>query len=219
MISLPLPKGYRLPILLLCLAVKVASANIVVNGGFEDTSPYPGQPSEIRIPTGWTMFDPDTPASVAAMCGSSNAHSGNCAGFLAGINGLASLSQFLSTTPGEQYILTFYLAAAGVPNEIVVTFGGTELLNSTNFPDQPYSVHTFNISASSASTKLEFQGSNLLGAFLLDDVSVTPVPEPSTWVAGLASVLVLKLRRRQGRRGNRRELVVPDLASPESAER
>jgi len=69
-------------------------------------------------------------------------------------------------------------------------------LSSTNFPDQPYSVHTFNISASSASTKLEFQGSNLLGAFLLDDVSVTPIPEPSTWVAGLASVLLLKLRRR-----------------------
>src|SRR5262245_5729779 len=148
MISLRLSKlCHSLPVLLLFLTVQGALANIVVNGGFEDTIPYPGQPSEVRIPTGWTMFDPDSPASVGAMCGSSDAHSGDCAGFLAGINGLASLSQLLTTTPGQEYLVTFYLAGAGIPNQIIVTFGGTELLNVTNFPDQPYSAHTFNVSA------------------------------------------------------------------------
>jgi len=179
------------------------AANIVVNGGFEDTTTFPGQPSDIRLPVGWTLSDPELPAGgTAVQCAAGVAHTGSCAAYFANVGLLGSLSQVLSTTPGVNYVLTFYLQNQDQPNQFIVNWGGAEVLHLTNIPDQPYTLFTLDLSASSASTKLTFSGLNTPTATFLDDVSVEArnvVPEPSTWflgLAGFAAFAAYKFRQR-----------------------
>ncbi len=187
--------------LLLGISSTLFAGNLVVNGGFEDTTQYPGESLGIRIPAGWTITDPEAAADTAVECDPFDAHSGNCAGYLANLVQLGSLSQVLSTTPGENYVLSFYLANSSQPNQIIVSWDGAELLNQTNLPDQPYTNYMYNVSATSSSTTLSFAGTNVEAAIFLDDVSVEdvgPAPEPASnllGLAGLATLAVLKIRR------------------------
>jgi VPDSG-CTERM motif len=73
------------------------------------------------------------------------------------------------------------------------------LANQSLFGDTDY---TFNVTASSASTALQFEGFSIAGAWLLDDVSVNPsgvgVPDGGSTVCllGFALLGLTALRRK-----------------------
>ncbi len=126
-----------------------------------------------------------------------------------------TLTQNLTTTPGESYLLSFY-ADDDAMNPLTVTFGGTTL-GPINIPQNGYpntgpgsnasefTPYSFSVTATSAVTALAFSADNNNNgaAIELDNISVTPaaVPEASTVVSlGLMlgfGALTLAVRRKR----------------------
>jgi PEP-CTERM motif len=181
-------------------APRAFADNLVVNGGFEDSIPYPGQGSNIWIPNDWTLSDPD-PGYTAVECGANTAHTGRCAAYFSDVSQTGSFTQTLDTTPGTSYVLSFYLEIIGGPNQFTVDWGGAQILDLTNAADEGYTLYTIDVSATSASTDLSFSGLNVPGVSYIDDVSVETVgatPEPGTFAllgTGLLSCVGLVRRR------------------------
>ena len=180
-------------------ATTIANASIVVNGGFE-TGDF----------TGWTL------AGSCSGVGTTNPvctpldtdpgpHSGVDAAYLGSGSG-GALSQILTTVAGDFYDLNFWVAittigGAATPNAFSVIWDGNTLFSATNLPAAPYAQFSFTgLIASGASTTLQFLADNSPADFVLDDVVVTPVPEPSTFLlcATVAlSMLLIVVRLRE----------------------
>jgi hypothetical protein len=145
----------------------------VTNGGFEATPDF----------SGWTQFGDTGFTSVLT----SAAHSGTDGAFFApGSPG--GIFQTISTMPGGQYELSFWLAnTTSDANSFIASWNGSTLLALSNAAASAFTKFTFDVTAAGPSTDLRFtfQHTGFLGAFYFDDVSVTPlaaavVPEPST---------------------------------------
>lgn len=174
----------------------VARANLVSNGGFE-AGDF----------TDWTVIEGGA-GNFIVVADYFSPHSGDYHAIFAASQGQDdSIEQTLTTVPGQSYAVTFWLRGGDTlqfDNHFSASFGGTELLSLSDAAFFGYTEFTFNVTAAGASTPLTFSGRDTSGAYLLDDVSVTVVPEPSTWVmAGLGMLTIggFNWRRR------RRELV------------
>jgi hypothetical protein len=147
-----------------------AGASTIINGGFESGM------------TGWTMDPPDANGSLLLL--SSHEHSGHRAAWFGAIGtGYDSLLQTFATTPGQAYVLDFWLAQDSWSNNAFnVWWDGTlvlNLLNTRRFGYREYSfILTPTADADPAATTLKFSGRDLMGFFYLDDVSVTPYFDP-----------------------------------------
>ena len=193
----------------------LASPNIVVNGGFEDS------PDVTATPIGYTTSG--NPYGSGVSIGA--AHSGMAAYDFGGVeaNGFAFLSQALSTFAGQSYQLNYYLNIPGSPpfvdspTEFLVNVGGDAssgvLLGGTTLSDliDPpsagassflgnYSLFTDTFLAKASTTELNFGAYNNPSFFLLDDISVSAAPEPSTWLLMLAGIGSVGLMLRQAKR-------------------
>ncbi len=152
----------------------VASADLIYNGGFE-TGDF----------TGWILSGNPIPGIVDT----SSPHSGNYAANLFAAGSLGYMEQFLSTTPGTSYNLTYFLQSdGGTPNEFLAQSDGATLIDQTNIPSQNYTQYSFSFQATSPSTDLKFGFRDDPGSIHLDDVSVTPVPEPALAWLGLSMI-------------------------------
>jgi VPDSG-CTERM motif len=123
-------------------------------------------------------------------------HSGTFAAELS--NG--SLSQAVAT-PGASYTIKFFVALVeGTFDSFSVTWGGVTLLTLTNQQGFDYTEFTFNVTASTASTALEFTFAAPRSAWLLDDVSVNPAGVPDVGstlpLLGFALLGLAALRRK-----------------------
>jgi hypothetical protein len=172
-----------------------ASADLVVNGGFE-TGDF----------TGWTLVGDPTANFVST----NFVHSGNYAAFLGEPSTLGTLSQSLATTVNSSYRIDFWFAGDGdTPSEFTASIGGTQLVDLVNPPfDTAYREFTFQFVATTSSTVLSFGFRDGAPGYLnLDDVSVIAVasiPEPaSAALLGLGAVglVGLGLVRGKGRAG------------------
>ena len=163
----------------ICLGAPRAHAqNLVADPGFEIGTTFA---------SGWSLVDPD-PLGPLSVIGVNPlfAHSGNhYAAMSTGTTGLATLGQTLTTTPGAEYSLVFWLAhdVTGPPppisNTFQVFFGGVLIQTFTNVGVFGYTQFAFpNLVATSSSTPLEFRFMDTNDFFRFDDVSVS-VPEPS----------------------------------------
>jgi hypothetical protein len=176
---------------LLLVVAGPASADLVVNGNFDANSP-PAQ----TAPAGWTL----TPAAsgsdffVGAGPGFGAFSPPNSANFGAVGSLDDTLSQTLATTPGVTYTLTYQLAhdgTAGDGNDFSASFGGvvipgSVLVDAAGFG---YTLFSFTVTASTASTVLSFAGREVPAWYDLDNVSVVGVPEPSSLaLSGLGMV-------------------------------
>jgi PEP-CTERM motif len=159
--------------------------NLVQNGGFE-TGNF----------SSWTVTGPCqfvlasiTSSGCSGVDVDPKAFDGKYAAYLGAAEGTGgTLSQTVSTTTGAFYNVSFDLAntsfagLGGVtPNQLTVMFGGNTLLNWTNQGTFPYTQFVFsNLQATGNSMQLLFKSGQNPAYFLLDDVSVTQTPEPST---------------------------------------
>jgi hypothetical protein len=173
-----------LAFLLLLLGVSPAFANLVADPGFESCTSGGVQPP------GW---------SGNGTCALSP-HTGDWAGFLGKSPG--TLSQTIATTPGAAYDFSFWLATdgspGGGPSDFSASFGADQVLDLTNSPGFRYRLADFTVTAAATSTMISFVGFSEL-FWLVDDVSVTPAPEPAGLALFAAGLLGLGAARRRAR--------------------
>jgi alpha-tubulin suppressor-like RCC1 family protein len=145
---------------------------IVANGGFE-THDF----------TGWTFVG----SFSSVTTNSASVHSGQCGAQMGQIGSLALLSQTLNTTPGTNYLLSFWLNSDGqVPNEFTASWNGATLLDKTNLPATGWTNLQFVVAAAGPSTVLQFGFRDDPGDLGFDDVSVVPLSQPAITGIGLA---------------------------------
>ncbi|MEH2362632.1 PEP-CTERM sorting domain-containing protein [Nostoc sp.] len=174
--------------------------NLVFNGGFElDSLIDPNNPDTTNPNvTGWTKFGDPMDRSGTRI--SNFPQSGNQGLSLGGFIDLSYISQTLSTQPGLEYELSYYLASTDDPpnldNQFQTFIGGKNIFDQKNISFQAYTPYKFNFTADASSTELKFGSMDRYAFLYLDNVSVKPVPEPSTIggiaVAGLLGIWLKK---------------------------
>jgi hypothetical protein len=108
--------------------------------------------------------------------------------------------QDLATVAGQEYELSFaYSPRPGIAadsNGIEVSFGGAPVtglaLSGVGLSDTAWQVYTFDLTAISSETRLQFTATGIsesLGGYI-DAVSVTAAPEPSTVALALSAIPV-----------------------------
>src|ERR1043166_1821905 len=167
-------------------------ANLVTNGGFETGNL-----------NGWTRSgNPDT-VFTGVDC------FGGCLGNFAFDSGaqttLAFINQTISTVPGRNYNIHFFLQSDGefsaqFPNEIEVDFAGKSAYHALNIPAQPFTEIVIDSMAASTSTDLRFGLRSDSGFLQLDNISVRlvqQIPEPAALaLTGLGLIAFGWSRRR-----------------------
>jgi hypothetical protein len=200
--------GFAAALALVAIA-SPASANLIVNGGFEfpsigsefyenygtfTNSPFTGPSFQ-----GWTVkpgtnVDIVNPSGIGAW--GASAYAGSQILDLVGYGNTGGIQQKFTTVFGQTYAFSF--AYANNPGSTGNTgaaadfhiFGASPLLTDAVFHigstngDLHWSVYTGTFVADSATTGLRFNttfgGGN--GGILLDAVTVSAVPEASTWI-------------------------------------
>ena len=154
------------------VAINVVVSDVLVqNGGFE-TGNF----------TGWTETGGTTYMLVTST--SAYVHSGTYGAELGPSGALSYLSQTLPTSPGQAYLLSFWLYNSNAGSsrhteQFQASWNGTTITNITNPAAFGWTQFTFRVNAIGASTVLQFGFRNDSYYFGFDDVSVTPIYPPS----------------------------------------
>lgn len=117
-------------------------------------------------------------------------------------DGTGSISQDLATSIGVEYSVEFSIAGAfGSQHSITVDAGGINSLTQAA-TDGLWTTHSFNFVATSATTTLTLSdnlgaGSSIDSDLLVDNVSVTAVPEPGSLGLALLGLGLMAKRRRR----------------------
>lgn len=176
------------------LAAPAAATQYIVNPGFE-TGDF----------TGWTRFGAIGSSGVNAAA----AQSGSFGAFFSP-NQNGGIAQIFPTLPGRVYTISLWLrhtnGTATPINFASVEFGNPEtapvqIASFAAFGDFPYRRLTWSRAATSVTSELRltFQDARTTH-FLLDNVTVTAIPEPATWAKMIAGfVLTGAAMRRRNR--------------------
>ena len=147
---------------------------LVQNGGFE-TGDF----------TSWTLNGNSSYNFVATSSQISGAvHSGSYGAALGQYGSLGYLYQVLTTSPGQNYLLSLWLdnpnnSYGATPNQFLVQWNGTTVFNQTNIPFTAWTNLQFIVTATGSSAVLQFGFYDNPWYLCLDDISVTPVPVPA----------------------------------------
>jgi len=163
--------------------VLVTQCNLLVNGGF-DTDGI----------AGWTFIGASSGSDFEIAGGNTGCCS---AGFGAVRNIDDVLQQTITTTPGAQYTLSFFInSGEGSDNHVAVKWNGVAVFDQTNFVTASWTPFSFPVTATATSTVVELRGYNGPSFSDVDTVSVVPlVPVvsqailvPSTIKVGFAKI-------------------------------
>jgi hypothetical protein len=179
-----------------------ATANMIVNGGFDADSPplqiVAGWIWTSAAPAGWTLEPAadGTSSFFVSPMPLLGAHTAPNSANFGAIGSLEDhLSQVLPTQAGQTYRLDFFLAHSSTndANAFHVRWNGDPVFELMNAAAFAYTEHTFSVVATGPFTTLEFAGREGPAAYGLDDVSVmaAPVPEPATGLLLVTGVGVL----------------------------
>jgi len=147
----------------------IGNYGLVVNGGFET-----------RDFSGWTFVGSPNDAFVddGTGAGAIAPQSGTYDAALGQVGSLGSLSQTLATTSGGNYLLSFWVNSPDgrTPNEFLVSWNGQTLLDQKNMPAIGWTNVQLVVSATGASTVLQFGFQDDNSYLGLDDISVVEAP-------------------------------------------
>lgn len=186
------------------MIVAGASANLVVNGSFEDPlisdNSFLAVTAGSGVLTGWTVGG----TSIDVLSGPSRfvAADGNQSVDLVGTPGPGDVSQLLATTDGTTYKIRFALSrndeGGSVADKDVDFSFGSYTENLLGAVQNSWTYFERTIVADSSLTELKFS-SDASGFFggLVDDVSVEAVPEPASMAALTLGAMALITRRRK----------------------
>jgi hypothetical protein len=165
-----------------------ASANYIVNGGFE-TGDF----------AGWTVNANNTHVEPSGFDGLT-AESGSYFAALGNVGGLGTLSQSFADTPGDALVLSMAVFSdGGTPSEFAVSYDGTILVDSIALNSSRSNIY-FYVVGTGLDT-LTLYERNDPGYIGLDNVGVSAaVPEPETYamlLAGLGLLGYVARRRKQ----------------------
>jgi len=141
-----------------------ASQSLVQNGDFE-TGNF----------TGWTQSGNTAYTSVTSG-NSTYVHAGTYGAKLGPSGSLGYLSQTLPTSPGQAYLLSFWLSnpVGGSTEQFQVNWNGVTVTNITNPGTFGWTKFNFIVTATGTGTVLQFGFRNDPDYFGLDDISVVP---------------------------------------------
>ncbi len=156
----------------------VEATNLVENGGFETGDFW-----------SWTLSsNSDSHNSVSSYY----VHSGTYGASFGQVGSVAFISQTLSTSPGQQYLLSFWLLLPDgtTPNQFSASWDGVIRFSQVNI-SAPFlwTFHQFVVTATSSGAYMEFGFRNDPAFFYLDDISVAPYAV--TGVGDLCSAVTL----------------------------
>jgi hypothetical protein len=114
-------------------------------------------------------------------------HSGSYGGKFGQVGSIGYLSQTISTTPGQSYLLSFWLDSSAnpnpprktTPNQFLVSWAGNTLLNLTNIAVIGWTNLQFVVSASATNSVLQFGLQDDTWALGLDEITLQPISAPS----------------------------------------
>lgn len=178
-------------------AAAPAGAALVANGDFE-TGTFSGW-----SPIGNVVLDGSS-ANAFVISDSPVPQGGSLYGASFGsIGALGGITQSFATTAGVTYTVDFWLQneadALGVylPNEFQFTWGGSVVASLQDSAPFDYQHFSYDLIATSAMTSIGFSFRNDPAFWDLDNVAVTPVPEPQTWaLMGLGFAALAASRKR-----------------------
>jgi hypothetical protein len=184
-------------ICVISLVPTVASAALLQDGGFESAL-VGNYAAPAPIGDGWTV----TAGTMQILRSEYSAvpHSGLNFAYLDYGYDVNTLSQTFATIPGQSYRLSYYVADTVSNNDVLtVRFGGTIVYNglapkSGVASPSNYVLQTATIIASAGTTTVSFTGQYNGPAgngTIVDDVTVSAVPEPATLSVLCSSGLVL----------------------------
>jgi hypothetical protein len=183
--------------------IGTANANVLVDGGFDSSTSF--TPSWVISPsfnnqssvTSAGEYSPQGGPNYALL--SYNGNGGN----------LATLTQTFAAAIAQFYTFSFYYNTDSQnPFELKASFDGNNLVTIQNSNVSGWTLETFTVFGSVGTNTVQFsfydsgsteRGQGNIG---LDTVSVTAVPEPSTWamiILGFAGVGFMSYRRKNNR--------------------
>ena len=159
----------------------ITQANLISNGGFESGSFSGWGTSGLTCSGVGSTFSVATGGCVG-MVSDPGPYSGNYAAYLGTALGGGVISQAFATTPGQTYLVDFFLAngsynGSSTPNDFLVEWDTGTLMHLVGAASQGFTEYAFYVVAASASSTLKFTHQQTPSFWVLDNVSV--VPEPS----------------------------------------
>ena len=163
----------------------VVAVGIVLNGGFE-TGDFTSWTLVGNTFVNGTLYNGVVGAtSLLDGSGPNFIHSGSYGAFLGDTN-LATLSQTIATTPGQNYLLSLWLdnTITGAGQQFLVNWntnsaGTNQIYFLNNPPVLPWTNLTFWVTATDTNTTLQFGAQNPPNGFGLDDVRLIALTPPA----------------------------------------